>query len=170
MNVYNLAVRWVEADFPRRRALVPQIMNTVRFASMSDNVLLDISSHARILDGHANLRQEIADLHLRVHMEDSGLEIPPQMDWTIPRRARRVLNAAKAYAQSGGDLNVLMLHFCPRGNPWHFFYVFQQKSWSCWKKLILLEEMLKLNLHWWHSSKYNWLALSSDNTFDQWRI
>ena len=116
MNVYNFAVRWVEADFARRRALVPQIMNTVRFASMSGDTLLFISSHAKVLDGHPTLRQEIADLHLKVRMEDNGFDIPAEMDWSIPRRSKRSPNAARAYAQSGGDLNVLMLYFCPRGN------------------------------------------------------
>lgn len=48
-------------------------------------------------------------------MESSGFEIPPEMDWSIPRRTRRVPTAAKGYGQSGRDLNVLMLYFCPRG-------------------------------------------------------
>lgn len=67
--MYNFAVRWVEADFPRRRAMVPQIMNTIRFVSMPADTLLFISSHAKILDGHPELRQEIADLHLQVLLD-----------------------------------------------------------------------------------------------------
>ncbi|XP_055341670.1 uncharacterized protein LOC129590454 [Paramacrobiotus metropolitanus] len=114
VNVYNFAVRWVEADFPRRKTMVPQIMNTVRFVSMPADTLLFISSHAKILDGHPELRQEIADLHLKVRMESSGFEIPPEMDWSIPRRTRRVPTAAKGYIHSGRDINVLMLYFCPR--------------------------------------------------------
>ncbi|GAV00891.1 hypothetical protein RvY_11678-2 [Ramazzottius varieornatus] len=115
VNVYNFAVRWVEADFSQRRSLVPQIMSTVRFAAMSADTLLFISSHAKILDGHPLLRQEIADLHLKIRMEDNGFDIPPEMDWSIPRRSKRSPNAARAYAHSGDDLNVLMLYFCPRG-------------------------------------------------------
>ena len=82
---------------------------------MNGDTLFVTSSHAKVLNGHPTVRQEITDLHLRVRMEDNGVDIPAEMDWSIPRRSKRSPSAARR-AQNGGDLNVLMLFLRPRGD------------------------------------------------------